>query len=250
LALFDKHHNDIINFLDHHKARGGLTVYRHMAAHSAAPWPIDKNRNMVMAGDTAVELGNPKDASVSFLYWVDDPTRLHHGRISVVGPDIPDSIGKRLSYGKIVIIGGTGFDAENSFDRYREMELLRYDMHLKGYMMRAVSRYGQEWSRVSREAVDKGFSFAVLGAAIIDQYMKLDYVSSVEVIFVTAGRDELTSLHKTSEGVSTIIGAMNKMAGELSFDCDSCEYTEVCGDVAELRSMRRALQEKEKRPHA
>ena len=31
----------------------------------------------------------------------------------------------------------------------------------------------------------------------------------------------------------------------MSFDCDECEYNEVCGDVEELRSMRDALKDKE-----
>jgi hypothetical protein len=30
---------------------------------------------------------------------------------------------------------------------------------------------------------------------------------------------------------------MNKMATELSFDCDSCDYTEICAEVEGLRSM-------------
>ena len=244
MALFDTLHNDILNYRAHYKARGKISEYQHAVIGKPA-WPTDKNRNLVLAGDTAVELGNPKDASISFLYWVERPELLENARISVIGPDISGAAGRRLSFGKVVIIGGTGFDGENSFDRYREMEMLRYDMHLKGYMMRAVSRYGQEWSRVSHEALGKGFSFAVLGGAIIDKYMKLDYVRSVEVIFITAGRDDVLALRPTGDKIAAVIGAMNKMAAEMTFDCDTCEYTAVCGDVAELRSMRKALERKE-----
>ncbi len=208
-------------------------------------WPSEKNRNLVLGPDTAVELGNPRDASASFLLWLNDPSLLENGRISVVGPDLPQLSGQQVSFGRVVIAGGTDFDAENSYERYREMELLRYDIHLKGYMMRAVSQYGREWSRVSREALEKGFSFEVLGGAIVDQYLKLGYIRAVEVIFVTAGREDVQTLGQTAGGVLSIISAMNKMADEMSFDCDTCEYTAVCGDVAELRAMRSALQRKE-----
>jgi hypothetical protein len=43
---------------------------------------------------------------------------------------------------------------------------------------------------------------------------------------------------------------MNKMVDEMSFDCDTCDYSDVCGDVAELRAMRNALKNKEASAHA
>ncbi len=247
--MFNRQHNQITRYLAKKRAEGSVREYRHDGG-KQPPWPTDKHRNLVMAGDTAVELGNPKDASASILYWVEDPRMLQSGRISVVGPDIAEADGGRLPFGKLVIIGGAEFDAENRFDRYREMALMSCDLHLKGYMVRAASHYGREWGRVSHEALRGGFSFSVLGGAIIDQYMPLAYVSAVEVIFVTAGRDDVLLLCETAREIRAIIGAMNKMAEEMSFDCDACEFAPVCGDVTELRAMRRALQKKEAPSHA
>ncbi|MEZ4549338.1 MAG: hypothetical protein R2874_02375 [Desulfobacterales bacterium] len=48
----------------------------------------------MLGQDTAVELGNPKNASKAFLVWVNDPAVIKNGRISLVGPDLanfPDS---------------------------------------------------------------------------------------------------------------------------------------------------------------
>jgi hypothetical protein len=50
--------------------------------------------------------------------------------------------------------------------------------------------------------------------------------------------------------VARRIAAMNKMAEEMTFDCDTCDYNAVCGDVAELRAMRAALKQKETAVHA
>ncbi|MEZ4578964.1 MAG: hypothetical protein R2875_13445 [Desulfobacterales bacterium] len=61
--------------------------------------------------------------------------------------------GQQVSFSQNRDGWGTDFNADNSYDRYREMELLRYDIHLKGYMMRGVSQYQREWSRVSHEAM-------------------------------------------------------------------------------------------------
>jgi len=245
MALFDKNLIDIRNYLSRKSADGKVTESVHSAPNG---WPEDRKRNLVLGQDTAVELGHPNDASTAFLFWVDDPSAVRHGRITIVGPDLP-ALTNQVSFGRVVIVGGDGFDEENSYGRYREMELLRYDIHLKGYMMRSASQFHREWSRVSRQAVAGGFSLRTLGGALIDRFSGLAYARSVEVIFVTSDREAVLELQGIAGPVLQRIGAMNKMAGEMSFDCDDCEYNAVCGDVAELRSMRNVLHKKEADAH-
>jgi CO dehydrogenase/acetyl-CoA synthase beta subunit len=241
MGLFDKQFEAVTAFLDQKKSQGMVSERTHK---EKTGWPSEKNRNLVLSQDCAVELGNPKDASTSFLLWVNDPTLLKNGRISVVGPDLAQLSGKQVSFGKIVIAGGSDFNADNSYDRYREMELLRYDIHLKGYMMRGVSQYQREWSRVSVDAISRGLSFEHLGGALMDQFLTLDYVDAVETIFITSGREDVICAQAIGNEIFRLISAMNKMAEELSFDCDTCDYNDVCGDVAELRNMRKAMAKK------
>jgi CO dehydrogenase/acetyl-CoA synthase beta subunit len=241
LALFDKHLDEIRAYLKRKTDQGKVAEFVHTGKTN---WPLERNRNLVMAQDTAVELGNPKDASLAFLFWVNDPAKIHNGRITVIGPDLQQLKGKQACFGKIVIVGGNDFNEDNSFDRYRKMELLRYDIPLKGYMMRAVSQYQREWSRVSKEAIHNGFSFKILGGALIDKFLEFDYVRAIEVIFITSDRQDVLELGAIADEAVKIIGAMNKMAADISFDCDTCEYNEVCDDVAELRSMHTKLKKK------
>ena len=72
----------------------------------------------------------------------------------------------------------------------------------------------------------------------------MPYVRSVETIFITSSKEDVLEVKTISDDVFRLISAMNKMAEELSFDCDTCDYSDVCGDVAELRSMRKKLQNK------
>jgi CO dehydrogenase/acetyl-CoA synthase beta subunit len=247
MGLFDKQHAEIISFIGKKRKQGIVADTCHT---NGSDWPSGKTGNLVLARDAAIELGNPRDISASFLIWRNGLSDIEHGRVTIVGPDLPQLTGKQVSFGKIVIVGGEDFDENNSYQRYREMERVRYDIHLEGYMMRGVSQYQREWSRVSREAIDAGFSFQVLGNALIDQMSQLEYVRSVEVIFITSGPGDVVEIKPIAESVMTIIAAMNKMATELSFDCDTCEYAEVCDDVAELRSMRHTLKQREAKVHA
>lgn len=247
MGLFDKHYSEIISFLDRKRSQG---IVSELFPAPGSDWPTEKNRNLVLGQDTAVELGNPKDASTSFLVWANQPDKIKNGRITIVGPDLPQLSGKQVSFGKIVIVDASDFDEDNTYDRYREMELLRYDIHLKGYMMRGVSQQQREWSRVSKEAISKGFSFKHLGGALIDKFSQMPYVRAVETIFISSSKEDVLEMQTVSNSVGHLISAMNKMAEEMSFDCDACEYNEVCADVEELRSMRDklgrdALKEKE-----
>ncbi|RJP41591.1 MAG: hypothetical protein C4548_09160 [Desulfobacteraceae bacterium] len=246
MGLFDKQYLDFSTFLSDKQRRGIVSEFINISGWN---WPVEKNRNLVLGQDTAVELGNPKDASTSFLIWVNTPEKLKNGRVTVVGPDLFQLKGKQVPFGKVVIVGATDFDADNSYDRYRELELLRYNIHLKGYMMRGVSQQQREWSRVSIEAVNRGFSFKHLGGALIDEFSQISYIRAVETVFITAGREEVLEAKAIGDDVFRLIGAMNKMAQEMSFDCDTCDYNDVCGDVAELRSMRKSLKDRETATH-
>lgn len=210
------------------------------------PWPAGERGNIVLQRDTAVELGNPRDESASFLVWTGNPDLVRDGMVTRIGPDVAGKEGARFPLGKAVILAVEGFTEENCYERHREIELARYDVNLKGYMMRAVSQYMREWSRISREAIAGGFSLEVLAAALMDRYRRLDYVRGAEILIVTSSPEDVRSLQRVGERAVRLIGAMNKMAQELSFDCGTCDYTDVCGEVSELRTMRDTLRRKEK----
>lgn len=238
MGLFDAQYEEIREHLSEWQKQGKVTRF---VADSQPDWPSTPNKNLVLGSDTAVELGDPRQASVSLMIWNEAEEAAERGQVTIVGPDLAEITDKKVSFGKIVIVNGRGFDEDNSYDRYQLLEQARYAMRLDGYMMRSASQYQREWSRVSKDALQKGFSFQVLGQVLIAELLKNDFVSSVEVIFVTSGKEDVLELKAVSEEVATRIGAMNKMADMMHVeDCGICEYSDVCSDVDELRDMRNA----------
>ena len=207
-------------------------------------WPSGKGRNVVLSEDMALELGNPQMNSVSCLIWTQKTDLIQDGKISLIGPDIKESSGKSLPFGKIVLIQASGFDEETTYDKYKEMEAVRYSLDLKGYMIRAVSQYQREWSRISREALQNGFSFEILAAALRNEYLKKDYIHAVELLFVTSSIGDVSELQEITKNVGRKISALNKMLSEIDPDCDECEYNDVCDEVDELKSMKKTRDEK------
>ena len=212
-------------------------------------WPSGKGRNVVLSDEMAVELGSPQMNSVSCLIWTQNTDLIQDGKITLLGPDIPESTGKSLSFGKVVLLAVSGFDEESAYDKYKEMESVRYSLDLKGYMIRAVSQYQREWSRISKEAVQKGFSFDVFGSALQREYLKKDYIHAVEFLFVTSSAEDVGELQDITKNVGRTISAMNKMLSEIDPDCDECEYNDVCDEVDEIKKMKKNRDEKRTHTH-
>lgn len=203
-------------------------------------WPGGGGRNVVLSDEMALELGNPQMESASSLIWTERPDLVCDGRMTLIGPDIRHGEPKSMPFGKIVLIGVSGFNEDNTYDRYKEIESIRYAIDLKGYMMRAVSQYQREWSRISREAVRDGFSFEILGSALRKEYLKKNYIHAVEFLFVTSSSDDVRELQDITKNVSRTINAMDKMINEIDADCDDCEYNDVCDEVEGLRRMKKS----------
>jgi len=243
MELFERTFSDIRNYVQSKKSVSFSVTGRESI------WPGGAGRNVVLAEDMAVELGNPQNDSSSSLLWTEHPDLVTDGRITLIGPDIPSGSGSSLPFGKVMLVHVSGFDEDNTYERYKEMEAVRYAVDLKGYMIRAVSQYQREWSRISRDAVQKGFSFEILGGVLRNEYLKKDYVRAVEMIFVTSNTDDVRELKEITKNVGRTINAMDKMLNEMDSDCDECEYNDVCDEVEELKGMKKSRDEKRTKTH-
>lgn len=240
MELFGETFSEIRNYI------GRKNCISRVATRQNKTWPSGRGRNVVLSDEMAVELGSPQMNSVSCIIWTKESGLVCDGKINLIGPDIHVSGGKSLPFGKIVLLGVSGFDEENTYDGYIETEAVRYALDLKGYMMRAASQYQREWSRVSREAVENGFSFDILGGALRQEYLKKPYIRAVEFLFVTSNNEDVEELKEITKNVGRTINAMNKMLNEMDQDCDDCEYNDVCDEVGELRKMKKHLEARRK----
>lgn len=198
-------------------------------------WPRMESGNLVLESDTAVELGNPRSESVSFVLWSEKENEIADGNVTIIGPDISEAKGKSMPFGKVVMLHVEGMNEDNSYERHRKIELARYELELEGYMLRAVSQYLREWSRVSNAAFEKGFSFSILAGELSKVYRAFDFVKGAEFVFVTSSAADVRLLRNMGDKAERRIAALSKMAIEMNFDCASCEYTDVCTEVEALR---------------
>jgi CO dehydrogenase/acetyl-CoA synthase beta subunit len=241
MSLLDDQIKRLRSFLE--EASTSATVYDRQVS-AATPWPVGRKGSIVMQSETAIELGHPETESTAFHLWTQTPGTINNGRVTLIGPGLNDAPNGKLPFGKVILLEVDGFTDENSYARHRDLERTRFDLNLSGYMMRAVSQAGREWSRISFEAIIQGFSLATLGYELIGAYRNNPYVRAVEVALVTSSVEDVSKLKTIAVQSERLIQAMNKMTSELSFDCGSCDYSDVCSEVEGLRAMRQNLKDR------
>jgi len=195
--------------------------------------------------DVSVELGSPQRESVSYIV-IGSPTELHDGRITLIGPDIPESAGKELNFGQVLLIGGTTIpDLE-----YKEMERALFHLqNLEGFMIRAIPN--KLWARVNRQAVQRGFSFETLGKALMIMYrQQFKSIETMELIFITTntpkdflelrviGSEVRKKYLKTySDSLKTRLAKLTEKQRadcDNPWSCDECDYNEVCDEIQDI----------------
>ncbi|MBF0451590.1 MAG: hypothetical protein HQK75_12865 [Candidatus Magnetomorum sp.] len=199
---------------------------------------ISGKKEIVLTRDVGRELGHPQNTSLAFLAWTDQP--VYTNQITLIGPDLSEHQDTHMAFGKALLLSVKEFDPDNTYERYQELDLLRFKLNICGYMMRAASQQMREWSRISQKALGQGFSLFDLASAWIDLYSQLPYVTGVEVIVLT-DENAIQQLDPIAQNVFQYVRAMMKMHEETNLDCSTCEYQEVCSDVQSLSAMRKRI---------
>jgi acetyl-CoA decarbonylase/synthase complex subunit beta len=238
MGLFDQPVSEILRYIERKYASGRA---REMPFTSV--FPLSGSRQVILSEDTGMELGNPKTSSRSLLLW-DTEGRIEDGRITLVGPDFPEAGSSSLPFAQVVLVGG---NFKDEYDCYRDLRDAIYNIRLRGFMTRVLPGRQSIWCRISKEAMASRFSAQILGSALIQAIKGLDFVDRAEVLLVTSSREEVEELAAPADMVLDIVEALAKMYEEMNFDCESCEYVEVCDSVSELRRIRDRLQEKSHR---
>lgn len=188
----------------------------------------------VLQEDTAVELGGPLTAGTVFFLGTDDASLISDGRITLVGPDIVETMDRILPFGQVVLVAGPTLT--KGINSVLETKLYM-SSKIPGYMVRSTQ--GHIWSRVSHQAKDNGFSLKSLGGTILNNiHANLIPVSVAEVLFVTSNADDVHQLNQIGIKVRTLAHDLRRerikqssngvLQCELGGDCDICTNSEVC----------------------
>lgn len=237
MGLFDSPFREIERFVAGKRGSAGC---RELPVKEFSGWPSQDD--LILEEETALELGNPKLGSLALLAWREE--KIEKDSVVLIGADLPEIGSDSAPFAQIVLVSGR-FDDE--YKCFCELRDIIYDIRLKGMMFRVLPSRQMIWTRINKHALKQGLSLGHIGSALIENLRAVDFVSGVRVFFVTSGRQDLSALSGPAARIERLVGAMMKMTEEMSYDCDGCQYKDVCNEVAELRRIRNRLKEGVKR---
>ena len=235
MGLFDQPLMEIRKYIERKYADGRA---RELPFTSVLPYA--DSTQVIRSDDTGLELGDPGTTSLALLLWSSE-NDVVDGRITLVGPDFPEATSSKLPFAQVIIVGGKFSD---EYDCYRDLRDATYNIRMRGFMSRVLPGRQSIWCRISKEALAARFNAQILGSSLIQSVKELEFVSNAEVLLVTSSKDEVEELATPSDMILDIVEALIKMYEEMNFDCDSCDYVEVCDSVLELKLIRERLEAK------
>ena len=200
--------------------------------------------DVVLAEDTAVELGHPLTPSLAMVLTCYQPGLVRHGEISILGPDVDEiEAGDRRPFAQIVMLSVRDGDAPDPFEIDTTQYLIR---RLPGYMVRSVP--GKTWVRISREARAAGLTIKTVGSALIGAYMHdFEAVEKAEIAFVTSCGKDVEALSQIAHEASILAGKHKKLVlgvdGEVEcreLNCETCNDKPVCDNLRDIVIKRRS----------
>ena len=248
MAQFDDHINRVSSYVADLRAQGRPT--RTFALPSSIEGltfglPIrlgpGATPRIILRSETLVELGNPAAGSCAVVLWTDSTALVVDGRVTLIGPDIPQAHGASLPFAQVLLVAGTNLSAEE----HQAIAQAQYVAdQIEGYMVKGSSR--NIWSRVSNGAAAKGFCFETLGTALMALYKStLPKVQAMEIVFVTSSKEDVLRLSDLATEVrdcgTEIIKEQWKAKGydlDCDLDCRSCHDKKVCDDVRKITAAR------------
>jgi CO dehydrogenase/acetyl-CoA synthase beta subunit len=190
-------------------------------------------------------LGSPQHESVSYIV-ISPRSEIQDGRITLIGPDIPQSEGKELNFGQVLLISGSNIPNLE----YKEMERALFHLqNLEGFMIRAIPN--KLWARVNRQAVQRGFSFETLGKALMLMYRKqFRSIEAMEIVFITTDSPQdflelrVIGSEVRKKYLKTYSDSLKTRLAELTekqradcdnpWSCEECDYNEVCDEIQDI----------------
>ncbi len=198
---------------------------------------------LILGKEAAFELGGENKYSAAYSLFTEDETIVNTDEIVICGKDIY-KLNTDCSFARIAIIRTEGAFIHGEQAAYSILEtinLKRYDVFPKGYMIRTSVLSNREQVKVSKKAVKEKLSFVDVGSMYINEFKKNKYVKAVKIIFVTNPEINYQKLEHISSLATELFRALNHAVTDLKMDCKHCEWKFLCDEVDGMKDLHNRL---------
>lgn len=210
---------------------------------------LDVYKDVILQEETGLELGGMNKKSFLLIYPIKESNILKDGNITLIGPEINAIQELKIDFGILLLIG----IKKNSSKDYKELSSFTFISNgIQGFSIRSIPR--KFWSRVSKEVLNKGFSFAFLGNAIFSLYRKKyeNLIDAMELLFISSYPDcideflsistELTS-KLNEKWLKKLDNWKKRIDCDYDWGCEICPYQVECYEVKKVLMARNKKEE-------
>ena len=208
---------------------------------------LDAYKDVILKEETGLELGGMNKKSFLLIYPINESNLLKDGNIILIGPEINAIRESTIDFGILLLVSLN----KNSSKELKDLNSFSFISNsIEGFSIRSIPR--KFWSRISKDTLKKGFSFALLGSAIEHLYrLKFDnQIEAIELIFISSSSDDIIEFLSIS---TDLIHNLNKKwlkkldNWKKRIDCDYDWGCEICPYQVECYEIKKVLVARNKR---
>ena len=208
---------------------------------SSAAWLDAGASELVLGRDAAFELGGSGKPALHYTCVTTSSDLVDRDQVLLWGPDLrelrTDAPYARIALLRVGDIESDGGDDTVAYNAIKDMEIVKYHVFPKGYMLRISTEDNREQVRVSRKALGEGMSFYRVGCDFIRCYRKNPNVLGVKLIFITAPDGPYEALAACGRRSTAITRTLCTILDGLPMDCSACHLKPICDEVEGMREL-------------
>jgi len=210
---------------------------------------LDAFKDVILQEETGLELGGMNKKSFLLIYPIKENTLLKDGNITLIGPEISTIQESAIDFGVLLLVSVKN----NSDKHYKDLSSFTFISNsIEGFSIRSIPR--KFWSRISKKVLEKGFSFAFLGNAILSLYrMKFNnLINAIELIFISSCSDCIDKFlsistdltHKLKEKwLKKLDNWKKRIDCDYDWGCEICPYQVECYEIKKVLMARNKKEE-------
>ena len=212
--------------------------FKNLKVNNSNTWAHTRVNEIILSKEASFELGGNMKPSVNYQCVTTSKNLILKDEILLYGKDLQELKGD-IPYARIVLLNIDEIEGDDqaAYKAIKELEFIKYNIHLSGYMMRASTMDRREQVRVSRKAIKDGISFEKIGNTLINEYKNNSFVNAVRIVFITEDVPEFKQLVQNAKKVDEITRTLNHVLDSMNLDCNHCNLKPICDEVEGMREL-------------
>ncbi|MFO7796725.1 MAG: hypothetical protein ACQERB_03925 [Promethearchaeati archaeon] len=209
---------------------------------------LGSHRDIVLKEELGIELGGIGKKSFSLIYPTQEQLDDNRDFIYLLGDEIFERNDKNLNFGLFILIQLKEIK-EPLFDEIRQFSIISDS--IEGLSQRTIPR--KFWCRISKELIEKNFSFEFLAKAFIFLYKQKyeDFIHSIKIFMVNSDKSVVEDFLNLVSDIQLKVDGIwrdkvnnwkKRIDCEYSWTCEICPYLKSCQNIQLILKKREELE--------